>query len=271
MNELVEVGDNSPTINSMSLVDVESAKAFMDNYQDVCKALLDKSDYQKIGANKFKKKSAWRKIATAFNISDDIVEKEIIRDENHQIISARYEVLATAPNGRHGIGTASCSIFDKVKNSDEEMPSNFELRKRFNNAENDVIGTAHTRAKSRAISDLVGMGEVSAEEIGEETSTKKSVSIKPKAAPKTKAKEPKKEKPNKGIDEAIEVEVVESKPRKTIKDLMDENKHIKKAVDELQDENRTVNRDAIKDRLISHVQSGVLSEKDYADAKQLME
>ena len=39
------------------------------------------------------------------------------------------------------------------------------LRQRFSNPENDVRGTAHTRAKNRAISDLIGAGEVSAEEI----------------------------------------------------------------------------------------------------------
>lgn len=287
-SELVEVGDNSPAVNSFEMVDVDSAKAFMDNYQEVCKALLDNSDYQNVKINgkdtAFKKKSAWRKIATAFNISDDIVEKEIIRDENHQIISARYEVMATAPNGRHGIGTASCSIFDKIKNSDKEQPSNFELRKRFNNAENDVIGTAHTRAKSRAISDLVGMGEVSAEEMAEMgvIEKPKKVSVKPKAAPKTAPKTkvkssnlgtPKKAKSTpKKDDEAIEVHVLSGdKPSKSIKELMDEDKNIKRAVQELQEENRTVNRNSVKDRLLNLMESGAVTEEDYKKAKELLE
>ena len=295
MNELMEVGDNSPTINSYGMVDVDSAKAFMDNYQEVCKALLDKSDYQNVKINgkstAFKKKSAWRKIATAFNISDEILEKEIIRDDNYQIISATFAVKVTAPNGRSGIGTASCSIFDKIKNSDLEQPSNFELRKRFNNAENDVIGTAHTRAKSRAISDLVGMGEVSAEEMAEMgvIEKPKKVSVKPKTAAKPKsmqdkAKEgepipvqtqkikPRKSKKKAKVDDgAIEVEVIGGdKPSKSIKDLIDENKTIKKIVDELNEENRAINRDLIQDRLTNLLEHGVVTEEEYKEAKALL-
>ena len=295
MNELMEVGDNSPTINSYGMVDVDSAKAFMDNYQEVCKALLDKSDYQNVKINgkstAFKKKSAWRKIATAFNISDEILEKEIIRDDNYQIISATFAVKVTAPNGRSGIGTASCSIFDKIKHSDLEQPSNFELRKRFNNAENDVIGTAHTRAKSRAISDLVGMGEVSAEEMAEMgvIEKPKKVSVKPKttAKPKSmqdKAKEgeqipvqtqkikPKKSKKTAKVDDgAIEVEVIGGdKPSKSIKDLIDENETIKKVVDELNEENRAINRALIQDRLTNLLEHGVVTEEEYKEAKELL-
>lgn len=273
---------------TLDLVDVKGAEAFMNNYQEVCKALLDKSDYQKVTINgkpkPFKKKSAWRKIATAFNISDDIFEKEIIRDDNYQIISATFYVIATAPNGRHGIGSASCAIFDKINKKDTEQPSNFELRKRFNNAENDVIATAHTRAKSRAIADLVGMGEVSAEELGDMgvIDKPKSVSATPKKTVKKSAKKtvPKK----KGVkpkpvekDEPItvEAEVVEDmssdKPSKSIKDLMEEDANIKKAVDELREENRTVNRDSVKDRLLTFMQGGAVTEEEYKKARELLE
>lgn len=283
------------TKTALELVDVEGAKAFMDNYQEVCKALLDKSDYQNIKINgkpkPFKKKSAWRKIATAFNISDDIVEKEIIRDDNYQIISATFVVRATAPNGRYGHGTGSCSIFDKINNKDLEQPSNFELRKRFSNAENDVIGTAHTRAKSRAISDLVGMGEVSAEEMAEMgvIEKPKKVSVKPKTAgktstmgnkPKTLQRNPTlvkelkrkvKEAESKKNDGAIEVEVIGGdKPSKSIKDLMEENKTIKKIVNELNEENRAINRNLIQDRLINLLEHGVVTEEEYKEAKEIL-
>ena len=282
MNELVEVGDNTPTANSFELVDVDSAKAFMDNYQDVCKALLDSSDFQKVKINgketAFKKKSAWRKIATAFNISDEVVEKEIIRDDNYQIISATFSVQVTAPNGREGIGVASCSIFDKINRKDKEQPSNFELRNRFNNAENDVIGTAHTRAKSRAIADLVGMGEVSAEELGEMgvIDKPKKVSVKPKAAPKAKPSnlgKPKKQKvTQKKDDETIEVQVLSGDtPSKSIKDMIDESEVIKRVVDELTEEQRTVNRMAIEDRLMSLLEAGAVKEEEYKQAKKVLQ
>ena len=281
-NELIEVGDTSPAVNSFEMVDVQSAKAFMDNYQEVCKALLDNSDFQKVRMNgketAFKKKSAWRKIATAFNISDDVIKEVIIRDDNYQIISATFHVKATAPNGRSGIGVASCSIFDKINKKDKEQPSNFELRNRFNNAENDVIGTAHTRAKSRAISDLVGMGEVSAEELGElgVIEKPKKVSVKPKTAkpkaakPKTATKPKATPKPKKD-DEAIEVQVVSGdSPSKSLKQLIDEDEHIKKVVDELVEEHQTVNRFAIEERLLKWLEAGAIKEEDYKKAKEVM-
>lgn len=279
-NELIEVGDNSPAVNSFEMVDVQSAKAFMDNYQEVCKALLDNSDFQKVRMNgketAFKKKSAWRKIATAFNISDDVIKEVIIRDDNYQIISATFHVKATAPNGRSGIGVASCSIFDKINKKDKEQPSNFELRNRFNNAENDVIGTAHTRAKSRAISDLVGMGEVSAEELGEMgvIEKPKKVSVKPKTAkPKTKPKAAAKPKttPKPKDDEAIEVQVVSGdSPSKSLKQLIDEDENIKKLVGELIEEHQTVNRFAIEERLLKWLEAGAIKEEDYKKAKEVM-
>lgn len=53
-NEVVEVEETLPTTsNSFEMVDVESAKAFMQNYQEVVEALLDDGDYQKMGKNKF--------------------------------------------------------------------------------------------------------------------------------------------------------------------------------------------------------------------------
>ena len=119
-NELVAV-DNStaPSLaNQFDIVDVDGAAAFMQNYQDLVKALLEPSDYQKINGVPKKKKSAWRKLATAFNISDDIVEKTIIREDDHQIISAWFVVKATLPNGRYGIGVGDCSIFDKINKKD---------------------------------------------------------------------------------------------------------------------------------------------------------
>ena len=161
MNEVMVV-DNTTTPTSLSPVNVDGAVEFWDNYQELTKALLDESDYQ---GTQFKKKSAWRKYATAFNLSDDIIKEEEIRDENQQIITSKIWVKCTAPNGRSTVGMGVCSIFDKINKKDNTQPTNFELRKRFSNAEHDIPSTAHTRAKNRAISDMIGAGEVSAEEM----------------------------------------------------------------------------------------------------------
>ena len=294
-NELVAV-DNStaPTniSNSFDIVDVQAAKEFMDNYQDLVKALLDKSDYQMVrtkdGMQAKKKKTAWRKLATAFNISDDIVGEDIIRDECHRIISAKFVVKATLPNGRYGMGVGDCSIYDKVKKDDKKEPTPFELRKRFTNAEHDVLSTAHTRAKSRAISDLVGGGEVSAEELsgGEGVKPVKPSTPKPKAGHSTLGNKPKKPTPKKTPskpvkpkmgDEAIEVEhkVVEDmsgdKPSMSLKEIIDSDKNIRLAVDEIQAQNGTLNRDNIKAKLLDFVEMGQITSENYKKAKELLE
>lgn len=290
-NELVAV-DNStaPTniSNNFDIVDVEYAAKAQQNFLDLVEALLDKSDYQMIrtkdGMQPKKKKSAWRKLARAFNISDDIVEEEIIRDECHRIISAKFVVKATLPNGRYGMGMGDCSIFDKVKKDDEKEPSPFELRKRFNNAEHDVISTAHTRAKSRAISDLVGGGEVSAEEL----SGVDAGGIKPKKPVKPKPGKPKSKVPNSStmgnkpkapsapskpkpeVEEAIEVE---AKPvnKPNLATIINSNTTIRAAVDEIQGQGGNVDRPHIQDKLLDLLDMGKITADEYKEAKTLLE
>ena len=293
-NEIAVVENTTaPTnINQFDIVDIEHAAAAQKNFNDLVEALLDKSDYQMIrtkdGLQPKKKKSAWRKLARAFNISDDIVDEKVIRDECHRIISAKFIVKATLPNGRYGMGVGDCSIYDKVKKDDEKEPTPFELRKRFNNAEHDVLTTAHTRAKSRAISDLVGGGEVSAEELSGVDNVKPVKPSVPKPnKPKVpnnstlgnKPKVPKKKTPSKPKmdDEAIEVEATEvhdmseDTPSKTLKELIDENKIIRLVVDELQANDETVNRDRIKDKLLDLMELGKISADEYKEVKTLLE
>lgn len=105
-----------------------------------------------IKGHKYVKKSGWRIVALAFNLSDKIVSKEYKELGNGEYV-VTYTVEVTAPNGRTAQGIGSCSTLEKTRDGE----------KRFHNAESH----AHTRAKNRAISDLVGLGELSAEEIDE--------------------------------------------------------------------------------------------------------
>lgn len=299
-NEMVVVENSTaPSLaNQFDIVDVESAKAFMDNYQELVEALLDDGDYQKIQGKNAKKKSAWRKLATAFNISDDIVHHEETRDETGQIVSAKFFVKATLPNGRSSIGIGECSIYGKIRYkatakfpADKDTPSNFELRGRYSDAEHDVPATAHTRAKSRAIADLIGAGEVSAEELS-------GIGVKPKKPVKPSALKPGKPKTNgqtstmgmkpkapkapvkpKVEDEAIEVNATEvvkedlsgDKPSMSFKDLCDNNKCLAIAVKELQANEETVNRNRIKDKLLDLLDMGKITSDEYKEAKALLE
>ena len=130
---------------------LDDVVAAFKEYQKACEALLTQDDYQAISGRKFKKKSAWRKIATAFGISTSIVKSTIVYDDDGRIHHAEFTVRATAPNGRTMEGWGGASVVDRDFSHDQ-----------------DVAATAQTRATSRAISDLIGAGEVSAEEMADD-------------------------------------------------------------------------------------------------------
>jgi hypothetical protein len=123
-------------------------------YQQLLKDLLDDSDWQGTGDGRFAKKSAWRKIARAFNLSVTIVSMEVARDEEGSPIRAECIARAAAPNGQVQDADGYCSISEFTGKRADDVK-----------LENTLRATATTRAKNRAIADLVGMGEVSAEEV----------------------------------------------------------------------------------------------------------
>jgi hypothetical protein len=130
---------------------VEGMKA----YQRLLQELVEPSDWQVTGdTERFLKKSGWRKIARAFGLSTQLIRCDVERDRDGRPLRATAIVRAIAPNGQSGDGDGYCS-------ADE---SRFAKEKGRQKLENDLRATATTRAKNRAISDLVGMGEVSAEE-----------------------------------------------------------------------------------------------------------
>jgi hypothetical protein len=128
--------------------------AAWEQFQEMKRDVLTLDDYHQIQGKAFIKKSGWRKIAAAFGISD-----EVIREERREGVPDKpalspyfvWEVTARAiaPNGRYAEAVGSCASSER----------------RFAHVEHDVRATAHTRAKNRAVSDLVGGGEVSAEEM----------------------------------------------------------------------------------------------------------
>lgn len=136
-------------------LDTEQVVKGMEAYQAMLPKLLDANDWQSTGDGKFVKKSGWRKIARAFNLSVMVVSVRIERDAEGNPTRAETIARAMAPNGQVSDADGYCS-------ADE---SRFKSSKGRQKLENDLRATATTRAKNRAISDLVGMGEVSAEEV----------------------------------------------------------------------------------------------------------
>lgn len=172
-----EEGQNSTLITLSSqvvapVVSPEKSREAWDMFQATKKALLDGSDYQVIATNAFEngkwitkrkpfvKKAGWRKLATAFNLSDQVIKElrveyaEMPYKEKDLVVMKpgfvwEMTVRAIAPNGRFAEGVGSCASNERG----------------FAHVEHDVRATAMTRAKNRAISDLIGGGEVSAEEM----------------------------------------------------------------------------------------------------------
>lgn len=156
------------------------AEAFK-QYQAVCERILTKDDYQLYEGKPRKKKSAWRKLATAFNVSTQIMDKEVLR-EGRNVIMAEVRVRAFTPGGRQAEAIASCDITEKCCASARSQKchksawkghyccqAGCDGRKHWSHPDHDVISTAQTRATNRAIADLIGCGEVSAEELADDS------------------------------------------------------------------------------------------------------
>jgi hypothetical protein len=142
-------------------LDPEQVVEGMRQYQRLLRDLLEPSDWQTDDKNgnplerPFLKKSGWRKIARAFNLSFERIGSAVERDEDGKPLRGEVWIRAVAPNGQYGDGDGYCSA-DEIR---------FKSWKGRQKIENDLRSTATTRAKNRATADLVGMGEVSAEEI----------------------------------------------------------------------------------------------------------
>ena len=169
-NEIVVVEDNSAAI---STVNVEQALEEWNAYQKITELMLDETDYQQIQGRAFKKKSAWRKYARAFNITTEIIDKDIVKTDKGAVKEASFIVSATLPTGRYADGWGNCSR----QEGNKAHPNH------------DIPATAMTRATNRAIADLIGAGEVTAEEIQAELQMEKVERAKAKLRKKPKEDE----------------------------------------------------------------------------------
>ena len=164
--ELIENPTESEIVKVDNVPDVDVAIEQWDAYQRLCKGLLNDSDYQEIIVKEkdengnyvkvkrhFKKKSAWQKLSRAFNVNTEIVNRDIERTKMGRVREAYYCVRASLPNGRSVESDALCSRSEKGKDKVSD---------------HTIMSTAKTRATNRAIAELIGAGEVSAEEMSAE-------------------------------------------------------------------------------------------------------
>ena len=164
--ELIENPTESEIVKVDTVPDVDVAIEQWDAYQRLCKGLLNDNDYQEIIVKEkdengnyikvkrhFKKKSAWQKLSRAFNVDTEIVDRDIERTKMGRVREAYYCVRASLPNGRSVESDALCSRSEKGKDKVSD---------------HTIMSTAKTRATNRAIAELIGAGEVSAEEMSAE-------------------------------------------------------------------------------------------------------
>jgi len=154
--QVVKTTENLPTTTETvtkvgiirPIVTPTDALAAWKEYETLKTKIATPSDIQRIKGKDFLKKSFWRKMAKFFGLSLGLVS-ETETDGTWFVV---YRATARTGDFADGDGACSTEKFDKYGN-----PIEF--------TSHDARATAHTRAKNRAIADLIGGGEVTAEEI----------------------------------------------------------------------------------------------------------
>jgi hypothetical protein len=166
--------------------DLDAVADAYERYEEVKNELLiAEQDAVTISGDWFITKSGWRKIATAFNVSVETVSVE--SQINNGIVKYTVSARAIAPNDKYTSGTGICAS-NESNFSRKLVDANAgreEAEERADSSDNvvfidgmyrelptlkevdhhNIMATAETRAKNRAISDLVGGGEISGEEM----------------------------------------------------------------------------------------------------------
>jgi hypothetical protein len=136
-------------------LDVKQTRDAITQYQAGLKSLLDVAeDVQSFVDRKgekhsFVKRSGWRKIALWCDLNIENRSVDIDRDANGKPLRARVIARAVAPSGRFADGEGGCDLTERS----------------VTKPEHDLLAIAATRAVNRAVSNLVGLGAVSAEEM----------------------------------------------------------------------------------------------------------
>jgi hypothetical protein len=174
--ELVVAESSEKQPDIIRAVSSELVGTALSEYQRIQQA-LDKAlpdCIMQIGDKQFRKKNYWRAVATAFNLQIEEVEgsEQVERKPDGAPLSVSVTYRASASNGRSATGDGACEAAEKVVylwRDNERTDEPDERKTKANQTLHNIRAHAHTRAYNRAVSNLVGFGEVSAEEIYEPT------------------------------------------------------------------------------------------------------
>jgi hypothetical protein len=152
-----------------TMFDIQGAAAKMKEWEEAKSALLTtEKDKVKIGNGVHITRKGWDKIALSANVECTIVDYKTEKEGDWDPSNAKGDFTATViaravtswGRRQDGIGAYSASEF--ISKEGKRLPI----------SKHSVIARAATRAHNRAIADLVGGGEVSAEEMVPDVETK---------------------------------------------------------------------------------------------------
>lgn len=154
------------------IASVDSIVEAFDKLQEIKRRVLVKDDFVNIGGKDVIRKSGLRKIKVAFGLDQKLLSEER-RELNEE---GEYEytayVVVTAPNGTFVEAKSSCSTIEpfgiRQKESTRKLIKDPNRPVKPEMIVFAVRGMAQTRAYNRAISDLIGGIDTSAEELGED-------------------------------------------------------------------------------------------------------
>lgn len=137
-------------------MNVLDAREAMRAFEEFKRAVLTDSDFYEQGGKRYVRKSGWMKYAMALGISTEVFDEvcQTVKFNGVDTLVYNFTAKASAPNGRFAIAVGSAS-------SDEGKP--------WAKALHSIRAMAQTRAVERAISNLVGGGEVGADEMDTKT------------------------------------------------------------------------------------------------------
>jgi len=146
MSKEIEVAPNQPIVTPVEADRVAEMIRAFDYFKS---KVLTERDFCEIQNKPYVKKSGWSKYALACNVSTEVKDERSEERNGSRIYHFTYKAIHL-PSGRYAEAVGSASESEKTK---------------WNHPEHDIRTLAQTRAFNRAISNLVGGGEVSAEEM----------------------------------------------------------------------------------------------------------
>ena len=185
----IEIVEKSGT--QINLATKSEVSAYLDMYNFVKKKIVDPSDFFNYRGKKSMKKSGWRKFIKPFNLSVKLMREDDLGKRNPNVyedgvcldgspdVHAEVYIIVSVT----GIHCPNCE-FELIGQSIEALGIKSKSEywsdqyKNFGSYDrHNLIATARTRAENIGISDLVGFGEVSAEEFKGQVDSNMSGSI----------------------------------------------------------------------------------------------